>query len=246
MALIKADILDIKIERNEAIIYAISDKNERIIFKDNYYPYYFAEFKEPNKELIQKIMNAKALSKDEIHQVKSADIVQKKVGQEIKELIKIEGFSHSGLDALHYEIKKINGYIESYERDVEPDKKYLFDRQIAPLRTLNIELGEDGFAKKVEKIKDLRIDYPIMCFDIETYNPDGKSDPKIDPIIMISYASGNKKGVLTWKKCSEKYCETLKSEKAMIERFKEIILRENPAFLATYNGDNFDIPYISR
>jgi len=87
MALIKADILDIKIERNEAIIYAISDKNERIIFKDNYYPYYFAEFKEPNKELIQKIMNAKALSKDEIHQVKSADIVQKKVGQEIKELI---------------------------------------------------------------------------------------------------------------------------------------------------------------
>ena len=90
----------------------------------------------------------------------------------------------------------------------------------------------------------MRSDYGILCFDIETYNPEGKSDPKIDPIIMISYASSSKKGVLTWKACSKKYCETLRNEKEMIERFKEIIMEENPAFLASYNGDNFDIPYI--
>jgi len=245
MKSLKADILDLKFEKNVAIIYAINEKNERLELKDIYYPYYYAEFKENSKELIEAIKRIRVNDNDEVHSAKSAETETKRINSELKELIKITGYSSSGLDQIHYEVKKIKGYIASYERDVEMDKKYLFDKKITPLKTSEFETDNDGYIKKIVRLESKRNDYLIMCFDIETYNSGLVSDPKKDPIVMISYAMTNgEKGVLTYKDCQAKDCQVLKSEKEMIEKFIQIIRQNNPSFLASYNGDNFDIPYI--
>jgi DNA polymerase elongation subunit (family B) len=245
MAVIKADILDVKFEKNTAIIYAINEKNEKLELKDEYYPYYYAEFKSINDALIERIKSIKIEDKDETHYVKSVKIEQKKINSQLKDLIRITGFSQNGINQLHYEIRKIRDYIASYERDVEPDKKYLFDKKITPLKTLEFETDADGAIKKISHVESKRNDYLIMCFDIETYNPDSLSDPKKDPIIMISYAmSSGKKGVITYKECKSKDCIIAKNEKEMIESFLRLIRQYNPAIMASYNGDNFDLPYI--
>ncbi|MDD4353096.1 MAG: 3'-5' exonuclease, partial [Candidatus Nanoarchaeia archaeon] len=245
MVLIKADILDVKFEKNIALIYAINEKNERIELKDIYYPYYYVEFKSITSEIIERIKNMQVPDNDEIHSAKDVKVEQKKINSELKEVVKITAFSQEGINMLHYEIKKIEGYIASYERDVELDKKYLFDKKITPLKTLEFEIDENNYIKKINHLDSKRNDYLILSFDIETYNPDSLSDPKKDPIVMISYAINNgQKGVITYKECKEKDCLVVKNEKEMIETFLKIIQKTNSAFIVSYNGDNFDLPYI--
>jgi DNA polymerase, archaea type len=245
MVLIKADILDVKFEKNTATIYVINEKNERIELKDNFYPYYYVEFKKINKTLLKKIKSIKINDKDEIHSVKSVKMIQKRLNSELKDLVKITGFSKNGINQIHYEIKKFKEYVDSYERDVKLDKKYLFDKKIIPLKTLEFEINNEGFIEKITHTNIKRNDYLILCFDIETYNPNSLSDPKKDPIVMISYAISNgKKGVITYKACKNKDCIVVKNEKEMIKTFLKIIKKNNSSFMVSYNGDNFDLPYI--
>jgi DNA polymerase I len=102
----------------------------------------------------------------------------------------------------------------------------------------------------------------VMSYDIEVRNPKGMPDADSDEIIMISLA-GNFgmenyqthgvraikhemfERVLSTKKSSKKYVETLKDEKEMILRFIEIINTENPHVILGYNSDIFDFPYIN-
>ncbi|MEN4018197.1 MAG: DNA-directed DNA polymerase [Methanobacterium sp.] len=102
----------------------------------------------------------------------------------------------------------------------------------------------------------------VMSYDIEVRNPKGMPDADSDEIIMISLAgnfgmeSRRTHGVraikhemfervLSTKKSSKKYVETLKDEKEMISRFIEIINTENPHVILGYNSDIFDFPYIN-
>jgi len=245
MAAIKADILDIKFEENTATIYAVGQNNERLELKDTYYPYYYAEFSKMSDTLIEKIKALKVNGRDETYTPLSVELQQKRINSELKEVVKITCHSLSAIDAIHYEIKKFKEYVGSHERDVEIDKKYLFDKKMTALKTIEFETDDKHFIKKIRHVEEKRNDYLILCFDIETYNPESISDPKKDPIVMISYAVSNgKKGVITYKHCDSKDCEIEKDEKSMIEKFLEVIRKINPAIIASYNGDNFDLPYL--
>jgi len=84
-----------------------------------------------------------------------------------------------------------------------------------------------------------------LSFDIEVHNPKGMPQAEEDPIIMISLSSNQGlQTVLSTKKSSLEFVETLKTEAHMLERFVEIVKSENPDLLIGYNSDNFDMPYI--
>lgn len=97
------------------------------------------------------------------------------------------------------------------------------------------------------KPKDRRIPHlKVMSYDIEVRNPEGMPSADSDEIIMISLAGNfGMEKVLSTKKSSKKYVETLKDEKEMILRFIEIINTENPHVILGYNSDIFDFPYIN-
>jgi DNA polymerase I len=85
-----------------------------------------------------------------------------------------------------------------------------------------------------------------MSFDIEVRNPKGMPSADKDEIIMISLASNfGLESVLSTKKSSFDYVETLENEKEMIKRFVEIVNTECPDLILGYNSDNFDFPYIN-
>ncbi|MFZ5500423.1 MAG: DNA-directed DNA polymerase, partial [Candidatus Micrarchaeota archaeon] len=121
-------------------------------------------------------------------------------------------------------------------------RRFLFDMGITPLHIITYE-REGPLIKKILSVKPGEPKLDAMAFDIETYNPAGIPRESKDPIIMVSYC-GKKKGVLTSKPCPHDYVEELGDEKAMLERFNEVIRQEDPDVLVGYNSANFDIPYL--
>ena len=111
-----------------------------------------------------------------------------------------------------------------------------------------------------------------MAFDIETHNPAGVPNARADPCIMISYATvrtpeafaghrgqrepasvengGEENGVITYSKNSAAVAKkvqgvkVVEGEKQMIEEFCRLVREKKVDLLASYNGDEFDLPYL--
>ncbi len=129
-----------------------------------------------------------------------------------------------------------------YEYGIPFTKRFIFDFQLVPNGIIKYE-REGRLISKIIGAEPAEMEFRTLAFDIETYNPLGAPREKKDPVIMISYC-GKKKGVVTWKKSGEKYVETVADEKETIERFSEIVRKEDPDVLFGYNTSNFDIPYL--
>ncbi|CAJ0638735.1 16571_t:CDS:2 [Entrophospora sp. SA101] len=106
------------------------------------------------------------------------------------------------------------------------------------------------------------VDLKIFSFDIETSKPPLKfPNPEIDEIMMISYMVDGE-GFLITNRCivsqdigylsysplkQEDYEFTVfneKDEESLLRKFFSHIQNEKPSVLVTYNGDNFDMPYV--
>ncbi|NYZ77591.1 hypothetical protein H0O02_04750 [Candidatus Micrarchaeota archaeon] len=133
---------------------------------------------------------------------------------------------------------------QCYESEIPFAKRFIFDFQLIPNGVIKYE-REGRLIKRIAGAGAGSVKLSTMAFDIETYNPSGAPREMKDPIIMISYC-GKKKGVVTYKKSGESYVESVGSEKEMLERFGEIVKKEDPDVLFGYNTSNFDIPYLEE
>ena len=149
-------------------------------------------------------------------------------------------------------IKNIEGVEMISEHDILFVRRYLIDRDIAPLSWIEVEGEKSNTELKLTKISPVEgkfSDLKVLAFDTEVYNPKGAPREKVDPIIMISLASNTGlRKVLTWKKPEKKidFVEVLEDEKAILKRFEEIVRQEDFDILVGYNTDNFDFPYIAE
>lgn len=129
-----------------------------------------------------------------------------------------------------------------YEYDIPYTQRYLIDKGLKPMKTYEWQTKDkelQGF-KETEELTELE----RRAFDIETYNPQGMPREELDPVIMTSFWSGDDGQVYTWKPCDKPFVKTFENEETMLEDVNSMI--SNSDILYTYNGDNFDLPYVQK
>ncbi len=237
-------------ERPLIRVYGVTEEGRRVILDDyTFQQYFYVQMKDPKKSLnlIKKMVI-------DNYKVTKAEIVKKGFSNTKINVIKVSVNHPSAVSVIGRKCKEFTGYINRYERDVSFYKRYILDKGLkffTRTRAKGILTKEKDLlvltVKELENIDgELIEDINILAFDIETYNKGGYSIPEKDPIIMISLYSKNCKKVLTTKKINKDYVETLDTEKDMLNRFVEIINKEQPDIITGYNTDLFDFPYIKE
>ncbi|WP_324734823.1 DNA polymerase domain-containing protein [Thermococcus sp. SY098] len=189
----------------------------------NFQPYIYALLE--SDDAIEEVKKITAKRGNKTVRVLKAEKVQKKfLGRpiEVWKLI----FEHpQDVPAIREKIREHPKVIDIFEYDIPFAKRYLIDKGLIPME------GD-------EELK-------LLAFDIETFYHEGEQFGEGE-IIMISYADENEAKVITWKKIDLPYVEVVSSEREMIKRFVQIVREKDPDVLITYNGDNFDLPYLIK
>lgn len=133
---------------------------------------------------------------------------------------------------------------QCYEYNIVWTKRFIIDKQITPSRLVEVE--HDGIElKKIHPIPGVfEGTLKIASLDIETHNPKGQPVMERDPILMISYYDDQKRLFTHTKEFSIENVDSFENEKQMLEEFHKFILYDNPDIICTYNGDQFDLPYL--
>jgi len=180
---------------------------------------------------------------------------------ENKDFLKVTLYHPQDVPKLRDKIRSIDSVKDIMEHDIPFYRRYLIDKAIFPMaevlvngecldnNSVNFMCGSDVYVFEMKgDPKPIDSEFPelkTLSFDIEVHNPKGMPQAEEDPIIMISLSSNQGlQTVLSTKKSSLEFVETLKTEAHMLERFVEIVKSENPDLLIGYNSDNFDMPYI--
>ena len=133
-------------------------------------------------------------------------------------------------------LKKIGAI---HEFDIPYTQRFLIDRDIVPLKMYEWSEKE---GKIIVKEIDEKYSLTATAFDIETYNPRGMPEGEKDPMVMISTYNGE--GVVyCWKKIDLPFVKSSKNEETMIAGFVSDLEED---VIYTYNGDNFDLPYLKK
>ncbi|MBW2991890.1 DNA-directed DNA polymerase [Candidatus Woesearchaeota archaeon] len=241
------------------LLFGRSTTGDQVIVLDNTFnPYFYAVLKEGSDadDFIERVKKVKVEGKTYDSFVTDAKTAKKKLLGKNVIAVKIFCNLPKSVPVIRNEIKEWRAIQECYEFDIPFIRRYLIDKSITPLETCIAEGDFIDFHARapVFKATDIKqhntdsIEKPkILAFDIETYNPHGKSlNPEKDPVIMLSFHGERYKKVLTWKrfKAPEDYVEFVDGEQQLLERFKEIIEKEKPDVLCGYYSDGFDFPYI--
>jgi len=233
------------------------DKWEKCILLDeSHQPYIYVLSPEPHESKKKLEEEGVQTEQGELKPIK-IDVIQKKVYGEEQDILKL--FFTSPRDVPRYRdlIKDVG--LESREDDIPFVRRYLIDKRLRPLQVVDVQVGKveseslipiykiEGMEETPELV--LPDDVRIMSFDTEVYNPEIRPRPDQDPIIATSFTgSDGFKKVITWKDpgTSHKWLEIVKDEKELIERIVKTFQEQDPHIIVTYNGDNFDFPYLSE
>ncbi|OUJ19077.1 DNA polymerase PolB3 [Methanonatronarchaeum thermophilum] len=148
---------------------------------------------------------------------------------------------------LRKEVSDTEGIKEYREADIPFVNRFVIDKGLVPSskivltgkktdceyaeNAVEIESLEGVFQEETPKLKKL-------TFDCEMYNKGRSPDPDKDPIIIISYVTTNGTPKLLVSENDD--------DKKIIEQFIEEIKKQDPDVIFTYNGDDFDWPYLKK
>ena len=143
-------------------------------------------------------------------------------------------------------------YGTCYEYDIPFAKRYTLDKDITPLSNYEIKADGEGGRLCIKSMKPaknaLAVEFNLMCFDIEVYNPLGVPRPSNDPVIMISYTYRSKgesgEGVITFKKIKKDFVTVVGDERELFAAFADKVRELDIDVIVGYNSANFDIRYM--
>lgn len=204
-------------------IFKIENGKFKIEYDRDFQPYIYALLKDDSA--IEEVKKITGERHGKVVKVVKAEKVQKKFLGKPIEVWKLIFQHPQDVPAIRNKIREHPAVIDIFEYDIPFAKRYLIDKNLVPME------GD-------EKLK-------LMAFDIETFYTEGQEFGE-GQIIMISYADEEEAKVITWKKIDLPYVEVVSSEREMIKRFVQIVREKDPDVLITYNGDNFDVPYLVK
>lgn len=249
-----------KVINEKPVIYLFgrTSKGEHITVIDSTLEPYFYVIPKKGEKLNDKIEKIKVEVKDKTAIVTKTENIKKSyMGREVN-VIKVYTRLPRDVPVIRNVVKDWDMVESTNEYDIHFVRRYLVDKGITPMTLVEAEgdfvkqkIKTNVFeAKKIKQFSDATLTAPkILAFDIETYNPSGKSiNFEKNPIIMLSFYGNKFKKVITWKrfKTKEDYIEFVESEAELIEKFKETIEHFRPDIIAGYFSDEFDLPYIQK
>ncbi|MEM0359727.1 MAG: DNA-directed DNA polymerase [Candidatus Diapherotrites archaeon] len=221
-----------------------STKNGKLVLKDSSFEPYFYVMVSGNpencaKEIMQGTFNGV--------KPKRVEIVEKKPfpGKETQKVLKIAFNSTKDVKQSRESIRALPFVLHKREYDIPFSKRYLIDKGLEPLCEYEIEFDEKNMElKSIKKKSDSTPALRIGAFDFETDSAGNFSDPKKNPILLASYVDSEEQVVFSEKKIEKEYVVLVKNEKELLEKLIEKINSKNLDIITTYNGDNFDFPYL--
>ena len=239
--------VDYVLEDGRSIIRVTLRQEDKIypIFDSGFCPYFYLI---PEKEgsvstdfeKIETVFNGERIT------VHSVEEKRMNVKGSVKKIFKIYTLNSKNVPKLGEAFRKFGNV---YEHDIVFWKRYLIDKGLSPMAGARANVQEKDGRLHIESISAKeagKVEIKSLCFDIETYNPMEAPRPEVDPVLMISYAYGDRKGVLTTKKINRDFVSNFESEKEMIEEFSRIIRENDIDAIVGYNSSNFDMPYLIK
>jgi DNA polymerase I len=210
----------------------------RVSIEDkNYEPYFYIIPEQGNiEEAKKRVMDFRQEHAGETLKVKRVEEIERIDLNKKVIALKIICRLPRDVSAMKDGIRAIEGVLHKREYDLPYAKRYALDKQISFLSAYEFDKG--NFI-----LQDAPYYKPkVAAFDIEIYKPTFRS--KENEIICIGLYSEEERAVLTWKGSDLKGSIVLENEAKMIKEFFR--MAEKYDVLATYNGDNFDLPFIKE
>jgi DNA polymerase I/DNA polymerase-2 len=226
-----------------------------LVLDQNFKPYFYVLPKKNKVYEVKKKMEKLEKEKLGINFLE-IEIVEKLWQAEEVKLLKVIIDNPRKIHDVRDAVKDWDDVEETFEYDVVFYKRYITDKQIEPMGWIEVEgekienreeylVDEVIKANSVKPIKQAKMtNFKVLAFDTEFIEENGKSK-----LIMLSIFSNNgSKKVITSKSWESQpsYVESVKGEKEIIEKFLEIVKKDDPDFICSYNGDNFDFPKLKE
>ncbi len=217
-------------------VFGRDEKGRKKVFEDkNFEPYFYAIPKQDKiEETKKRIEELKIKHLGEEIKTKRIDVSNRIEINKTLKILKIFCYLPRDIPLLKEEVRHTKGILHKREYDIPFAKRYCLDKQISFLSPYKIENGE------LKRVDGVLYKPSVAAFDIEIYKP--SFNAKENKIICIGIYSKNKKVILTWKKSNFENVIVLKDEREMLRKFFKII--EEFDVLISYNGDNFDLPFL--
>ena len=241
-------------------IYGRTTTNEQVCVTDaSLEPYFYVVPKTREiAELQKKLMELKVDRNGQSISPKRTEIHDRYYIEKPVKAIAVYTKIPADVVTLRNEIKSWEDVEDVTEIDIKFVRRYLIDKGITPMTLCE---AEGDFIKQrskvpifqaesVKQLSDDDLTKPrVLAFDIETYNPSGKTIDVVNyPILMIAFYGDNFKKVITWKKfkTTKDYISFVDGEAELINEFKEVIDDYKPDVLVGYFSDGFDFPYVKK
>ncbi|MDP2717107.1 MAG: 3'-5' exonuclease, partial [Candidatus Micrarchaeota archaeon] len=185
-------------------------------------PYFYLQ--PDSKDAEEKLKNVTVLDGDKSEHILKSEWVDRFLDGKSVRLLKIV-VGHPGLVPRFQDAVKHLG--QTYEFGILFTRRYLIDNGLVPHSLVDVTLDEKKWVQSIAPLPTEGMpDWNMLSLDIETYNPTGMPDAKKDPAIMVSLADDQSSSVITYKKRTEEFAESVDSEKAMLERLCAVLLEK--------------------
>jgi DNA polymerase elongation subunit (family B) len=238
------------------ILFGKSSTGKSLALVEAFKPYFYVMPEQGKENELKKDIEHINIDDKRLFKVDNIDFVERYYNGQVIKLLEVYVNMPEGVPKISLAASRLDLAKGIFEYDIPYTKRYLIDKKLVPLCFMDVQarktsldlnisvpyLEIESISNRTEELAELN----IMAFDIESYNPTNRIDTKNNPILMIALYGESIKKVLTWKrfKTSFEFIEFVESEKDLLLRFQDILLRHKPDILTGYFSDGFDLPYI--